>query len=954
MRLFKSKAIEIVISLVVVLFFVYPMFSANNVISPGKIDLIVYVNYDEPNLNSWKPVFEEFSKKLYNATEKQLQLGKVEISRCNFSKEKADIWINASDGCAYAPVLAFGIPNEHMTIYESHKDTSGTIIGQFGLVQAFSHYAFGLFDEHRGKINGAGDWLQNDMFFCVSNDDPVASIMDGGSSIAIKNKRTEFCTDPDLGWATSHQPGYTDANGDFYETAQELLNGEDSWSTIVRNSNLAYPSAEPTDDISGYEPIEFNIIEPGTRLDVCIDRSGSMWGDKIALAKEGADIFVDLAHFGENMAATSYAYSGRVDYAMQELVDQQDKDNAKQAIDQLVADGATSIGSGLRTSLNEITDNGNNPLGCAEVIVLLSDGRHNYGESPYSVLPDIIARGVKVYTIGLGSDVDDGLMSDIAFQTGGTYHFAADGNELAQIFSLIYAKTRAEDVYHTTSSQIAANELQSDQTLVDQFTNEITFELNYPDQSDMDFNLTTPSGTVIDPSSAGSDIEYVKGSAHQYYRIKNPETGQWTTNVQSGAGNNALTYNMVAFGHSDIVSTYAGSNKSVYSYPDPVIITASVTAGEAVTGVDVTGVVLRPDNSTTTIRLMDDGSSANGDKIANDGIYSAIFDDFGGAGDGSYTFTITMHNEHGQQLPKNRLPFVEEGCTFSAQDIPEFVREETFSTVINDVPKELVMKELDMDYTRINFNNTNRLVFQGNFVLNDNSNGFNPINENVTFEVGDFSETIPVNSFRIVDEFGQFKLGHRDTTIYLYESTAGDESMYIVTVDGHTGMFGYAGYGMDMLSTYFNGPDDVPLGLQIGDDKGENTMDMVEVFPKIWVYGKRIRLPEQYQIMSADGNAAPLGYELQSNYPNPFNPQTEISYTLPEKCRVSIDVYDMTGRLVKTLFSGQAAQGEHQVVWKGVDNSNRTVSSGIYIYKLRAVNEDGQVHSFYKKMMLLR
>jgi len=954
MRLLKSTQIGIVFFMILILCFQYSVFAANTTINPGKIDLIVYVNYDEPNIESWKPVFEDFSKKLYNATEKQLQLGKVEITACNFSKEKADIWINDGDGCAFAPVLSFGIPNEHMTIYESHKSTSGAVLGQFGLLQAFSHYAFGLFDEHRGKVNESGGWLQNDMFFCVSEDDPVASLMDGGSAIAPKNQRTEFCTDPQLGWATSHQPGYTDANGDLYETAQQLLNGEDSWSTIVRNTNLQYPSLEPADDISGYEPIDFTVIKPGSRLDVCIDRSGSMTGSKITLAKEGAQIFVDLAHFGEDMAVTSYATSGRVDYAMQELQVQQDKDNAKQAIEQLVANGATSIGSGLRTSLNEITGNGNNPLTCAEVIVLLSDGRQNYSTKPSEVLPDIIARGVKVYTIGLGSDVDDSLMSDIAFQTGGTYHFASDGSQLAQIFTLIYAKTRAEDVYRSKSAEIAANEIQSDQTLVDQFTSEITFELNYPDQSDMELRLTSPSGVIIDPSSVGSDIEYVQGTAHQYYRIKSPETGEWTTDVQSASGNNTLSYNLLAFGHSDIVSTYAGSNKSVYSYPDPVVISASVTAGVPVTGVDVYGVVTRPDNSTTTIRLSDDGSEANGDKIANDGIYSAVFDDFGGAGDGSYTFTITIHNTSGKQLPKEQLPFVEEGCTFTAEDIPEFIREETFSTVINDVPKELVMKELNVDYTRINFNNTHRLVFQGNFVLNDNANGFKPNTENVTFKIGDYTETIPAHAFRMVKEFGPFKLGSGDSTIYLYESAGGDESMYFVTVDGHTGMFGYAGYGMDMLGTYFNGPEDVSFELQIGDDKGANTMDMLEVFPKIWVYGKRIRLPEQYQIMFVSGKAEPLAYNLQANYPNPFNPQTEIAYILPEKCQVSVDVYDLTGRLVKNLYSGQADQGRHQLVWKGLDASGRAVASGIYIYRLRATNEDGQQHSFYKKMMLLR
>ncbi len=406
-------------------------------INPGKVDLVVYVHYNEPDLASWRPVFEEFSRRLYNATERQLQIGKVFISGCNFSREQADIWILEGDGCSHSPVLGYGVPNVHMTIYQSHKSLTDSLMGAFGLLQAFAHYAFGLYDEHRGKVNGSGPWVWNDNFFCVSDHDPIASVMDGGASILMKNQRLEFCTDPSLGWSTSHQTGYRDAQGNFYETAQQGLNGEDSWSTIVRHTNLSYPDTVPYDDISGYEPIEFVMVDPVSRLVVCIDRSGSMYGEKIELAKVGAKIFVDLAHFGKNLAVTSYAYSGTVEYPMQELVNQQDKDDAKAVIDQLVASGATSIGSGLRVSLNEITGNGTNPNGCTEVIVLLSDGRHNYGESPYDVLPDIIERGAKVYTIGLGNDVDADLMADIAFQTGGTYHFADSEQDLAQIFTII-------------------------------------------------------------------------------------------------------------------------------------------------------------------------------------------------------------------------------------------------------------------------------------------------------------------------------------------------------------------------------------------------------------------------------------------------------------------------------------------------------------------------------------
>ncbi len=931
------------------------LLAQDNKINPGKIDLVVYVNYDEPDLASWRDVFEEFSKRLYNATEKQLQIGKVYISRCGFSKEKADVWILDGDGCAFAPLLGYGVPNDHITLYRHHKSLTDSLFGPFALLQAFAHYGFGLYDEHRGKLNGSGAWLEDDRFFCVSNTHPHASVMDGGAQTPVKNKRFEFCTDSSYGWSTTHQYGYADAQGNWVETAQQLLNGEDSWSTIVRNTNLQYPTAEPVDDISGYEPIEFYVVDPVSRLVTCIDRSGSMSGEKIRLAKVGAKIFVDLAHFGEHLAVTSYASSASVDYPMKELTSQQDKEDAKAAIDALVASGATSIGAGLRASLNEITGYGSNPVGCTEVIALLSDGRHNTGESPYDVLPDLIERGVKVYTIGLGNDVDADLMSDIAFQTGGTYHFAQTEQDLAQIFTIIYAKARAEDLYASTSGQINPGETQTATAYVDVFTNEITFALNFPANSELDFSLVSPSGQVIDPNTSAGNVEYVQGSAHKYYRISQPEVGEWQTVIEGTTITAETPFSMVAFGASKDISTYAGPVKSTFTYPEPVIIRASVVAGEPVVNATVTGIVTRPDNSTTQIELFDDGNPAHGDEVAGDGIYSTIFSDFAGAGSGSYTFQITIENRNGMEAAKNQLPLVEEGCGTTPEPVPEFARVEEFSTVINNVPEIFVMKEFEIDFARLIFNNEHRVFVQGSFTINDNSNGFDPVNEEVTFSVGNFTTVIPPNSFKIVDRYKQFQLGFKDTTIYLYQSADGKENMYIVTVNGVNGLFGYAGVGMDLSSTYPLGPENLPFSLQIGDDKGTTTIDMQENWPGRWVYGKRLRLVDVQRSETSNGSeAVPTTFALEQNYPNPFNPGTEIPFALAEPARVELQIFDLNGRVVATVVNQQYPAGYHRVTWDGKDDTGHAVSSGIYIYQLKITTQDGQVRTFNRKMTLLR
>ncbi len=72
-------------------------------------------------------------------------------------------------------------------------------------------------------------------------------------------------------------------------------------------------------------------------------------------------------------------------------------------------------------------------------------------------------------------------------------------------------------------------------------------------------------------------------------------------------------------------------------------------------------------------------------------------------------------------------------------------------------------------------------------------------------------------------------------------------------------------------------------------------------------------------------------------FPNPFNPRITISYELPKTCEVAIEVFDVRGRLVKTLQPRVSqSPGRYEVQWRGTDNQGSQVSSGIYLYRLVA------------------
>ena len=85
-----------------------------------------------------------------------------------------------------------------------------------------------------------------------------------------------------------------------------------------------------------------------------------------------------------------------------------------------------------------------------------------------------------------------------------------------------------------------------------------------------------------------------------------------------------------------------------------------------------------------------------------------------------------------------------------------------------------------------------------------------------------------------------------------------------------------------------------------------------------------------------DGLTVGFPTELAQNHPNPFNPVTEIRFSLAQAGPVSLKVYDAQGRLVRDLGGDLYEAGEHAVVWDGVDHRGNGVASGVYLYRLEA------------------
>ena len=102
-------------------------------------------------------------------------------------------------------------------------------------------------------------------------------------------------------------------------------------------------------------------------------------------------------------------------------------------------------------------------------------------------------------------------------------------------------------------------------------------------------------------------------------------------------------------------------------------------------------------------------------------------------------------------------------------------------------------------------------------------------------------------------------------------------------------------------------------------------------------------------VANDDPSAPVVATELRGNYPNPFNPETTISYSVKEAAPVTIEVYNVKGQLVKTLVNEAKAAGHYSIVWNGKDNNGRSAASGVYYYKMNAGK-----YSSTKKMIMMK
>ncbi|MCA9949932.1 MAG: VWA domain-containing protein [Anaerolineales bacterium] len=389
------------------------------------------------------------------------------------------------------------------------------------------------------------------------------------------------------------------------------------------------------------------IVYDATRVDnvLVMDRSGSMFGDKIEVAKAALNLFNDASNNTEGLAAVAYNHDINptpINMAFGTLPHKTDVENF---IDGLTATGGTAIGDGLGEAVDQCNTS---PTGNTECIMILaSDGQETASLYVADVLPDVIAAG-KVLALSIGPGANETLMQDVAMQTGGSAYYVDTNtssrapnaptytvDDMALAFGRTYltmqglGEGRQEFLSEKGMLPVSGNE-QIHSVVLDEFTTEALFVLDWNERGvEILFRLQTPSGEIIEPANLPYTIEDYFPNYHLGWRIDNPEPGEWKLIVShQGGPNNPVPYQVTVGGHSQMEAFMLPISNHQLSTGDQVQLcglfpTQFEGRSFAMANVAMMADVTAPNGLVSPVMFYDDGLHSDG--RSGDGLFCGFY-----------------------------------------------------------------------------------------------------------------------------------------------------------------------------------------------------------------------------------------------------------------------------------------------------------------------------------------
>jgi hypothetical protein len=686
MRSRRALSLWLFAALLVFLTVAAPVQAGNGNLRSGEYNFCVSVRFNATpaQLTSIRTAFANGSQIFADATDGQQRFGTIKIVNDSGASDTAEYWVNAGPGRAYATFGEYGVRGQHINLFMD-SNFGGGDGDAYTVAHEHAHHAFGVADEYSGP--GFLGLFSVDAECAAGPDDANLDfcLMDnyftrGGNAAGVGGGFTlnEFCV------AGNHDPDS--------DTYQESRNGESCWETISSHPTRALPATF----VDGFG---------GLRVMLVLDRSGSMLAqNRLTFAKRGAGTFLRFLRTGDSVGVASFDCSTALNFPLTTITGGGTTAAASGVINALAAGGSTNIGGGLQTALNAITAQPNRS--CNEIIVLLSDGDHNCGVHPAAVVPALQAEGVTVFAIGVGSGISpsgQGTLQGVAALTGGRYFQVSNAFDLVGLFLRLSFESIGGDLLARSPLALAPQSTVEIPVFVEAGAAQATFALAFENaSSNVSLSLRSPSGTIFTSSSA----QTIQGDNFIALQVGTPEPGEWTMIVTTGsvASGNAET---LAFAEHDGVQLTAAVADNTVEFPQVVEIRATPRyEGENVVNATVTGFVIRPGGSQVPIQLFDEGSSAHGDAVVGDGVYSARFNDYND--DGTYTFELTVHAE-GSSIYAGESLFLHAGHPSNQRPAPTFVRSTSTTAVVTGVP-DFIVGTAEIGPETINLKSNGRFV----------------------------------------------------------------------------------------------------------------------------------------------------------------------------------------------------------------------------------------------------
>lgn len=283
------------------------------------------------------------------------------------------------------------------------------------------------------------------------------------------------------------------------------------------------------------------ILVDAAALVLCLDNSGSMANEsRMDLAKAGARAAIGQFRSrtpegipGHFAGVVSFDDWSTVNAGVAEVVSDATRSTLDAAVGGLSPYGATSIGGGLRASLNQLLSHPDK----ARAIILLSDGEHNAGESPSSVIPDLVTNAVKVYTIAVGDGADFSTLGSIAAQTGGEMRYGESATSLRRFFVDLFSKLSGAGATTTSDIQLNPGDVYEESVFSESGCDRLVVMLA-SEAGGLGFHLVRPDGSTVTSSTADPKISYRSTSGDRVFEVRDPAPGTWRAAVSSPAAGN--------------------------------------------------------------------------------------------------------------------------------------------------------------------------------------------------------------------------------------------------------------------------------------------------------------------------------------------------------------------------------------------------------------------------------